>query len=71
MDFFDFLNFRDSRIGFFDFHDFHDSLMDFFVFYDFHDSHMVVRRENELWVRVPPPPSVEPVVSRGAQNTNG
>ena len=45
--------------------------MDFLDFHDLHDSHMVVRRENELGVRVPPPPSVEPVVSRGAQNTNG
>ena len=38
--------------------------MDFLDFHDLHDSHMVVRRENELGVRVPPPPSVEPVVSR-------
>ena len=45
--------------------------MDFLDFHDLHDSHMVVRRENELGVRVPPPPSVEPVVSRGAQKTNG
>ena len=32
---------------------------------------LVVRRENELGVMVPPPPSVEPVMSRGAPKTKG
>ena len=41
--------------------------MDFLDFHDLHYSHMVVRTEKELGVRVPPPPFVEPVMSRGAQ----
>ena len=51
--------------------DFHNSLMDLLDFYDLHDSHMVVRTENELGVRLPPPPSLEPVVSPGEQTTTG
>ena len=84
MDFFDLHDLHDSLMDFFDFNDFHYSPTDFYYFHDFcfcrldfldfhdlHDSHIVVRREKELGVRVPPPPSVEPLLSRGAKNTNG
>ena len=45
--------------------------MDLLDFYDLHDSHMVVRTENELGVRLPPPPSLELVISPCEQTTTG
>ena len=71
MDFFDVHDFNNFGIDFYDFHDFLYSHIDFLDFHDLHDSHMVVRTEKGIGVRVPQPPSVEPVMSCVKQNTNG